>query len=137
MELLRYGFFGAATTVVNVAVYQLLLLILDYRLSNLLAVLLSKLFAYVTNKRFVFHSRCRNVPELLREMLRFFLARGATGLLDYFGLIVAVDVFHLDPVWSKYGLQILVIVLNYILGKKTVFLAAPKGGEDPPGGDGE
>jgi hypothetical protein len=26
-----------------------------------------------------------------------------------------------DPVYSKYGLQVVVIVLNYILGKKLVF----------------
>ena len=122
-ELFRYAVFGAATTVVNIAVYQLLLLFLDYRISNLIAILASKLFAFVTNKRFVFRSRCHSLRELLGEILRFILARGATGLLDYFGLILAVEVFRLDRVWSKYGLQALVIVLNYVLGKKAVFIS--------------
>ncbi len=120
-ELLSYGFFGAATTVVNIAAYQLLLLFLDYRISNLIAIIVSKLFAYITNKLFVFHSRCANMKELILEMSRFVLARGATGLVDYFGLIVAVEVMGLNLIWSKYGLQILVIILNYVLGKKAVF----------------
>ena len=121
-ELLRYGFFGMATTAVNIVVYQVLLSFMDYRISNLIAILASKLFAYVTNKRFVFHSKCSNKRELFQEIYRFILARGATGLLDYFGLIIAVDVFHLNRVWSKYSIQIIVIILNYVLGKKAVFL---------------
>ena len=131
-ELLRYGFFGACTTVVNIAVYQLLLLFLDYRISNLIAILSAKLFAYVTNKRFVFRSRCGSLRELLGEMLRFILARGATGLLDYFGLIAAVEVLHLDRVWSKYGLQVLVILLNYVLGKKAVFISTEQPADQSP-----
>ena len=122
--MLRYGCFGLATTAVNIVVYQTLLLFLDYRISNLIAILASKLFAYMTNKRFVFHSKCSNKRELLQEICRFILARGATGLLDYFGLIIAVDVFHLNRVWSKYGIQVIVIILNYVLGKKAVFLGS-------------
>lgn len=87
-EIVKYGITGLATTLVNIAVYQFLLLYLDYKISNLIAIVASKLFAYVTNKLFVFGSKCRSVKELLTEMLRFVLARGATGLFDYFGLFL-------------------------------------------------
>lgn len=121
-ELARYCVFGVLTTVVNIGVYQFLLLFLDYRISNLIALLAAKLFAYVTNKLFVFRSHCGSMRELLGEIFRFVAARGFTGLLDYFGLIAAVELFRLDPVYSKYALQFLVIVLNYVLGKRAVYL---------------
>ena len=121
-ELVRYGFFGAATTVLNLAVYQLLLLFMDYRISNLIAILAAKIFAYVVNKRFVFRSKCGSIKSLLAEMLRFIITRGATGLFDYFALILAVEVFGFERVWSKYVIQVIVIILNYVLGKKAVFL---------------
>ena len=134
MELFRYGIIGAATTIVNIAIYQVLILFLDYRISNLTAILASKTFAYIANKHFVFYSHCNSRKELLQEMLRFILARGATGLLDFFGLIFAVDVLHFSKVWSKYVLQVLVIILNYVLGKKAVFLDAEKADKETEAG---
>ncbi|HRR76447.1 MAG TPA: GtrA family protein [Ruminococcus sp.] len=123
-RLIRYGCGGVATTLLNIFLYQFLLLFLDYKISNLISIVLSKIFAYTVNKNFVFHSKCRDRKELLSEILRFIVMRGATGLIDYFGLIAAVEIFGLNKVWSKYLIQLIVIILNYILGKKAVFIAA-------------
>jgi len=124
-QLFIYGVFGVITTILNVIIYQSLLSIfmLKYWISNLFAILISKIFAYVTNKKFVFHSKCNNLKELIGEIKRFIVLRGTTGLIDYFGLILAVDVFSFDRVYSKYVLQIIVITLNYFLGKKIVFVS--------------
>ena len=123
-EFFRYGIFGFATTVLNIVVYQALLPYCDYRVSNLIAIIASKVFAYVTNKLYVFRSRCTSRKELILEIGRFIISRGATGLVDYFGLIIAIDVLGLNRVWSKYAVQIVVIILNYLLGKRVVFLNA-------------
>jgi len=125
-EIILYLIFGLGTTVVNILIYRLFLLVVDYRISNLIALVGAKLFAYTTNKLFVFKSRCNSKKELLMEFVRFFMARGATGLLDYFGLIAAVELFHLDRIWSKYVLQAIVIILNYIFSKKVVFNSSEK-----------
>ena len=121
-ELVRYGISGAGTTLLNIFLYQFLLIFLDYRVSNLIAILVSKTFAYAVNKKYVFRSKCKNTRELIAEIVRFIVTRGATGLLDYFGLILAVETFGFDRVWSKYVIQAIVIVLNYILGKRAVFV---------------
>lgn len=122
-ELIVYGIFGVLTTAVNILVYQLLLIsAVDYRIGNLIALIASKLFAYVVNKHFVFHSKCSNLKELLNEIVRFIAARGFSGLIDYFGLIFAVEFLGFNRVYSKYMLQFIVIVLNYVLGKKAVFI---------------
>ena len=120
-EIGLYILFGIATTVVNIGVYQCLLNGMDYRISNLIALVVAKLFAYTTNKLFVFHSRCNSFKELISEFIRFFFARGFTGFFDCLGLLVAVEILHFDRIWSKYIMQAIVIVLNYILSKTIVF----------------
>ena len=122
-ELWRYFVFGVLTTLVNVLIFQFLLkLSISYLIANLVALIAAKLFAYVTNKHFVFKTQTKGMRNTVREVLRFVFARGFTGLVDYFGLIFMVEVLALDPVLSKYFLQIIVIALNYILGKKMVFV---------------
>lgn len=120
-ELIRYGLVGVSTTLVNVVTYQGLILILDYKVANLIALIVSKTYGYLANKNIVFHSRTDSFVPFLLELLRYIFARGFTALVDYFGLILAVEVFELDKVISKYVLQIMVIILNYVLGKFMVF----------------
>lgn len=121
-ELISYLIFGVLTTLVNVGLFQSLLWVqLDYRVANLIALVGAKTFAYVTNKIFVFQSKTPHIHQKLGELFRFVLARSFTGFVDYFGLIFLVEILSADAVISKWALQVVVIVLNYIMGKKLVF----------------
>lgn len=122
-ELILYAIFGVGTTIANILVYQLLLFVCDYRVSNLIAIIFTKILAYIVNKKFVFCSHCASMKELIGEAVRFIITRGFTGLIDYFGLIIMVEIFGFHKVYTKYGLQVLVIALNYVFGKKTVFVS--------------
>ncbi len=123
-ETIAYAVFGVATTLVNLLMYRLLLAAaVDYKISNLLALLASKLFAYVANKKFVFQSRTNGFAALIKEFFRFVLARGATALVDYFGLILLVEWAGMNNRMAKYLVMAVVIILNYFLGKKLVFTA--------------
>ena len=55
--------FGVLTTVVNIVVYFLSaeLLHINYLISNALAWFLSVLFAYITNRKYVFESNSQNI----------------------------------------------------------------------------
>ena len=133
-ETVTYAVFGVATAAVNLLTYRgLLLLALDYRVSNLVALVFSKLFAYVANKRYVFRSKTESFGAFMGEFLRFAATRGATALIDYFGLILLVERFHMDEKLGKYIVIIVVVVLNYVLGKKLVF--TKKAAESEPAGD--
>lgn len=123
-QLIDYGIFGVLTTVLNIAIYQILVLAsIDYRISNLIAIIVTKIVSYLVNKRFVFRTKCKNMLELFGEMSRYILARGFTGIIDYFGVVLLVEVFKFDKIYVKYFVQVVVIVLNYILGKKAVFIS--------------
>lgn len=120
-ELIRYGIVGASTTIINLLAYHFFLLFLDYKIANLIALVISKAYGYFANKNIVFHSRTDSFVSFIWEVLRFVFARGITAIVDYFGLILAVDVLGFDKIISKYVLQIVIIALNYVLGKHMVF----------------
>ena len=99
-------------------------LIPDYRLANLIAIVLTKLYGYFINKLFVFRSHHLSSKQLLREILSYIAARGFTALVDYFGLILLVSVIGIEAFPAKIAVQGIVIVLNYVLGKLEVFRQA-------------
>ena len=121
-EVILYLIFGVATTLVNFAVFYLLdALKVHYMLSTALAWFFSVLFAYVTNRRFVFSSGARGFGPVMREALLFFAGRGISGLLDLGLMALGVEVFRWDERIWKIPVNILVIVLNYVISKLLVF----------------
>ena len=121
-ETILYGIFGVGTSILNVVLFQLLLMTnMDYKIANLITLIVVKVAAYICNKNFVFQSHCNSFLELLKEIFRFIVARGATMIIDYVGLIIMVDLCNLPELPSKIFITVLVIVINYIVGKKHVF----------------
>lgn len=121
-EAVVYGLTGLSTSVINLAIYHVgVALKCNYKIVNLAAILTSKIYGYLANKIIVFQTHCLSYKELAKEIGRYAAARGVTGIVDYFGLIACVQFFHIDRVLSKYIIQILVIILNYIMSKKLVF----------------
>ena len=121
--LILYGVFGALATAINIVAYALCYRVL--RLpnvpSNVLAWALAVLFAFVTNKLYVFESKSLERGTVLRELLSFVGARLATGLLDLAVMFVGVDVLHGPDLVFKVASNIVVIILNYVFSKLIVF----------------
>ncbi len=120
-RLFRYGAAGLSTTLVNILLFRLLSLVLPgYRPANLIAIVVSKVYGYFASKLFVFRSRGLKPGQLVREIISYIAARGFTGVVDYFGLILLISV-GLPPFPAKVAVQGAVIALNYLLGKFVVF----------------
>ncbi len=119
-EILLYLIFGVLTTVVNIVAYYISaeLLGIHYLISNALAWFLSVLFAYITNRKYVFNSHNKKV---IKEMISFFGSRLATGVLDMTLMWTLVNNHLLNDMISKVVVNVIVIVLNYILSKLVVF----------------
>lgn len=71
-EIIMYLIFGVLTTAVNIGVYFISaeLLHINYLISNGLAWFLSVLFAYLTNRKYVFESKSQDV---LKEVFLFWI----------------------------------------------------------------
>lgn len=122
-ELILYVFFGGLTTLVNWGLYWLLAnpLGVPYLWATAIAQIASILFAYVTNRIWVFQSKARGFREVSLEMLRFFGARGVSFFLDLGCMYVGVDLLHINDTWMKLLVNILVIIANYVFSKVFVF----------------
>lgn len=122
-ELILYIFFGGLTTLVNLGSYLLLSepLRAPYLAASVLAQVLSILFAYVTNRIWVFESKVHGFRGIAWEMAQFFACRGASLLLDLGFMWVGVELFHLNDKVMKLFANLLVIAANYIFSKLFIF----------------
>lgn len=122
-EIILYLIFGVLTTAVNIAVYFICSRAFHFQVisSNIIAWLLSVLFAYLTNRKFVFKSKAVCFSSVLKECMNFFLGRLSTGILDTVIMFVSVDWLAFNDVVMKVLSNIIVIVLNYLISKLVVF----------------
>lgn len=77
--------------------------------STVIAWLLAVLFAFITNKLWVFDSRSFDKKVLTKEILAFFACRLATGILDVVIMYLAVDVMNSNGTVCKTISNMLVI----------------------------
>lgn len=123
-EIINYLIFGVLTTVVSFVVYFIFAKVfkIDEVISNGISWFFSVLFAFITNKLYVFESKEMGKKTLLKEVISFYLARLFTGVVCDLGVFaLMVKVFKINDVLSKLVVQVFVIVLNYILSKLLVF----------------
>jgi putative flippase GtrA len=122
-EILMYILFGILTTIINIAVYAFFVEIINvnYKISTTIAWLVSLLFAYITNKIYVFHSKQTNLLSILKEMISFIFFRMATYFLDIGSMIVMIELFHFNEHMAKIASNILIVISNYLVSKFFVF----------------
>ena len=122
-EILVYLVFGVLTTVVNYLVYLpcFNLLQLSASVSNVIAWAAAVVFAYLTNKPFVFRSFDWSMKTVLPELTKFVGTRIGSGGVETLILLLAVDIAGWNGNLWKLLTSILVVVLNYVGSKLLVF----------------
>ncbi len=141
-EVIDYLFWGVVVTVLNILLLPLFMAMgMSPSLANLLDLCLCILFAYATNRRFVFRSQAKG-RAALQEFLSFLAGRAVTGIIDQGIIMAAVD--HFGPaaaqglaqglgmfeaqvwlgLWAtgwKVVSNVVVVVLNYVFSKLFIF----------------
>ena len=126
-SIILYILFGILTTLVNIFVYfACSCLKFSTAASTLTAWIISVLFAYITNRKYVFGSKSAGAKTVFKEISNFFLSRFATGLLDLAVMLLFVDILNFNGMLIKVISNIVVIILNYVLGKFLVFKPSHK-----------
>lgn len=136
-EILFYLIFGVLTTLVNFVSFWLMGLLIGeelYLASNAVAWVLAVVFAYVTNKLFVFESKSWSRAALAAEIPEFLGARIFSFLLEEGGMWLLVDIlgfrsfsFALAGITAtgtliaKAILAVVVVILNYFFSKFIIF----------------
>lgn len=121
-EGLLYLFFGGCTTLVNIiSFFVLRKLKISIYISNIIAWFISVVFAFVTNKLFVFESRGKSLKETFKEGVSFFLFRVVSLLFDMGIMYILIDLLSSNEMISKIISNIFVIIINYVFSKLFIF----------------
>ena len=122
-EAFAYIFFGVCTTAVNFICFTLFYkyLKLGLNFSNFSGIVISILFAFFTNKYYVFKSRKACFKVFVSELLKFVSGRIFTMLAEIVGVWLLVELISFNEYLSKLILQIVVIIGNYFISKFLVF----------------
>jgi putative flippase GtrA len=136
-ELITYVIFGVLTTLVNFFAFWLFTKILGeefYLVNNAIAWTVGVVFAYVTNKLFVFESKGWSVKTISKELTGFLGARIFSFLVEEGGMFLFVSVLGMGEkalsfagititgqLVAKILLAVVVVALNYIFSKFFIF----------------
>ena len=123
-EIIMYLIFGVLTTLVSLVTYYTLTATIlnasnaiELQIANIIAWIISVLFAFFTNKIFVFESK----NSTLKELPKFFGLRIITLFLDMLIMYLGVTVMLFNHKIMKLISEVIVIVSNYIFSKLVVF----------------
>ena len=122
-EGINYLIFGFLAFVLNYILYFLFAdaMQMHYMAATVLSWVLTVVFAYWTNRTFVFKSQNKDTGSVVKEFVSFIGARIATEVLELVLMYVMVDLLSINDKISKLVCQVLVILANYVLSKIWIF----------------
>lgn len=122
-EIILYGVFGLGATLINIISFYIFRQLLGIELipSNVLAWALAFIFAFITNKLWVFESRNWKSTAAIKEMSSFLITRLTTLIMDTFLMWLFVECLTINNLISKIVVNGIVIIVNYVASKFWVF----------------
>lgn len=122
-EVIMYIIFGVLTTLVNLIISFVLVgaFKIDGSVASAIGIITSILFAYFTNRKWVFNSQAKGVKEKLNEFWKFIAGRLVTMAIEQGGVMLFYGALNMAFTPVKLSLTIIVIILNYIFSKFFAF----------------
>lgn len=141
-EIITYVIFGVLTTVVSWGSYTVFVDMLSMQIfvGNLLSWVCAIVFAYITNKLWVFESKSWKPSIIGKEIVTFVTSRGITGIIEivcvpllaktgfdsvFYNIIekmnISIGILFTDGIYSKIFLSVIVVILNYFFSKFIIF----------------
>ena len=122
-QTILYVIFGILTTIVNLISYYFFsnIMSINYLISNMVSWIISVLFAYVTNKFYVFNSKDTSKDIIIKEFIKFVNCRLTSGIIEMILLFLLVDMLAVNDIISKLVIGVIVVILNFIFSKLFVF----------------
>lgn len=125
-QIINYIIFSFITTIFNIFIYEILKIITIFRenltLNNLITTILTVLFAFITNKLFVFKDKENNIEQTSKQFTLFIIFRIIVYILIELLLFTfMIKQLNVSDNFVKIFTQILVVYIIYLFSKKYVF----------------
>lgn len=124
-EIIMYLVFGVLTTLVSLGTYYLCTYTIlnpnndiEIQIANVISWVVAVIFAYITNRKYVFNSKNDNIKK---EFIDFCKSRLLTLFLDMGFMFIFVSLFKFNDKTVKLFVQVLIIICNYLFSKLLVF----------------
>ena len=124
-EIVNYLIVGGLTTFIALAVYYICVLTflnpnndIELQIANIISWIAGVVFAYFTNRKFVFESKEKNK---IKEAGKFVSSRLVTLVIDMIIMWVGVSLLSFNDKIMKLISQVVIIILNYVFSKLFVF----------------
>lgn len=89
--------------------------------ANVLSWIITVLFAFLTNRVWVFQSPTNEVSEFVKQMFAFYSGRVITLIIEEVILLVFITWLGFNSMVIKVIAQVIVILLNYVISKLVIF----------------
>ena len=121
-DIILYVIFGVLTTLVNIGSFYIMTSIchINDDLANFIAISLAILFAYITNRKMVFHSQAKGFKENLQEFFKFIAGRAVTIIIECGGCFILFNT-AIPAIISKCGINVVIVILNFLISKFFTF----------------
>ncbi len=121
-DVILYIIFGILTTLVNFVTFYILnsLMKVNANISNLVAIPLAILFAYFTNRKWVFHTQAKGFKENFNEFCKFIAGRAVTMIIEFFGCML-LFMIPIPEIISKLIVSVIIVILNFFISKFFAF----------------
>ncbi|MGY3746857.1 GtrA family protein [Vagococcus salmoninarum] len=122
-SILMYLVMGGITTFINIFIFWLFnsQFGLNYTIANIIAWFFSVLFAYVSNKFYVFESKNTSLKTLTKEVSSFFFFRILSLFMDLLVMFICISLLSFNPLLGKVLANIIVLIANYVFSKFFIF----------------
>ena len=122
-QTILYLIFGVLSTIVNILTYAFCTrnLNIEFLISNWIAWIVAVLFAYITNKFFVFESKETNIKFLIKELSSFVSCRLLSGIIEMILMYTMISLMSLNDFIVKIITNVVVVILNFIFSKIIIF----------------
>ena len=118
-ETINYLIVGGLTTLVSIASYNIFRFFIEnITVCTILSWICAVLFAYVTNRIFVFNSKEKNIPK---EIASFTASRIFSLIVEIIVMFILTSPLKINDRIAKIIVQFIIVVLNYITSKIFVF----------------
>lgn len=130
-EPLLYLFFGGLAFFLSIGIFWLFVnpLGMDALTANVIDWIIVVIFAYFTNRTWVFKDKAYGLKGIIRECCSFMIGRLGTLAMEEAILWLGIDVLSINSMVVKIVAQVLVIIGNYFISKYFVFKKTSTSGE--------
>lgn len=131
IQFVKFGIIGVSNTLVSYVINIVVLLILnqfnwfprwDYIVANTVAFVLSVLWSFYWNNKYVFDLKSTKISELLLALFKMYLSYAFTGIiLSNVLSYVWIDILHISKYIAPLINSLIGVPINFILNKFWAF----------------